>query len=75
MEPLYEGGLDGLPLGALCVANAYTSNHDRLASGEVTGIQALGLHAVDALGAVHAILLRAQALMMPVRLLVLTEGH
>ena len=75
MEPLYEGGLDDLPLGALCAANAYTSNHDRLASGEVTGLKALGLHAVDALGAVHAILLRAQALMMPVRLLVLSGGH
>ncbi len=75
MEPLYEGGLDALPLGALCVANAYTSNHDRLASGEVTGLHAVGLHAIDALGAVHAILLRAQALMLPVRLLVLSGGH
>lgn len=75
MEPLYAGGLDDLPLGALCVANAYTSNHDRLASGEVTGLHALGLHAVDALGTVHAIILRAQALMMPVRILVLTGGH
>jgi hypothetical protein len=57
------------------VANAYTSNHDRLSSGEVTGLHALGLHAVDALGTVHAIILRAQALMMPVRILVLTGGH
>jgi multidrug resistance efflux pump len=74
MEPLYEGGLDDLPLGAVCMANAYTSNHDRIASGEVTGLHALGLHAVDALGAVHAIILRAQTLMTPIRLLVLTGG-
>ena len=75
MEPLYAGGLDDLPLGAVCMANAYTSNHDRIASGEVTGLHALGLHAIDALGAVHAIILRAQALLLPVRMLVLTGGH
>jgi hypothetical protein len=40
----------------------------------VTGLHALGLHAVDALGAVHAIILRAQTLMTPIRLLVLTGG-
>lgn len=75
MEPIYEGGLDGLPLGSLCVANAYTSNHDVIASGEVTGGEAVWLHVVDALGAVHAIILRAQAVLMPVRLLVLSGGH
>jgi multidrug resistance efflux pump len=75
MEPIYEGGLDQLPLGALCIANAYSDNHELLASGQVTGAEALWLHAVDALGAVHAIILRAQALMMPIRLLVLSGGH
>jgi multidrug resistance efflux pump len=74
MEPLYEGGLDDLPLGAVCLANAYSDNHDRIASGEVTGLQAVWLHVVDALGVVHAAILRAQALQMPVKLLVLS-GH
>lgn len=74
MEPLYEGGLDELPLGAVCMANAYSNNHDRIASGEVTGIHALALHAVDALGLVHAIILRSRALQIPVRQLVLS-GH
>lgn len=74
LEPLYEGGLDAVPAGASCVVNAYTSHHDVIASGEVTGTRALVLHAVDALGMVHAILLRAQTLLMPVRLLVLS-GH
>jgi multidrug resistance efflux pump len=75
MEPLYEGGIDALPLGSVCVANAYTSNHDLLASGEVTGLRAAYLHAVDALALVHGLILRAQALFLPVKTLVLTGGH
>ena len=33
LEPLYEGGLDGVTPGSSCIANAYTSNHDLIASG------------------------------------------
>src|SRR6478735_5225608 len=28
LEPLYEGGLEGVPPGSSCIANAYSSNHD-----------------------------------------------
>ena len=75
MEPLYEGGIDKLIPGSRCVANAYTSNHDRLASGEVSGLQAIGLHVVDTVGLVHAAILRSQTLLYPVRTLVLSGGH
>lgn len=34
LEPLYEGQLAGIPPGSSCVANAYTSNHEELQSGE-----------------------------------------
>jgi multidrug resistance efflux pump len=34
LEPLYEGGLDGVTPGSSCIANAYSSNHDVLASGK-----------------------------------------
>jgi multidrug resistance efflux pump len=74
LEPLFEGGLDGIPPGSSCIANAYTSNHERIESGEVTGLHALGLHAVGALGVVHAAIIRMQALMLPVRTLVFS-GH
>lgn len=75
MEPLYPGGLDRLPPGANCIANAYTSNHERLHSGEVGGLKAVALHAIDATGVVHAAILRMQALILPVRTLVLSGGH
>jgi hypothetical protein len=29
LEPLYKGGLDAVIPGSSCIANAYTSNHDR----------------------------------------------
>jgi multidrug resistance efflux pump len=74
MEPLYEGGLDGLPQGANCIANAYTSNHDKLEDESLGTFRRFALHAVDAVGLVHAMILRIQALLLPVQTLVL-RGH
>jgi len=71
LEPLYEGGLDGVLPGSSCIVNAYTSNHDRIASGEVGAVHGAVLHGIDAVGLVHAIILRLQALVMPIKLLVL----
>jgi multidrug resistance efflux pump len=75
MEPLYEGGLDRLPQGSSCIANAYTSNHDALQDPDIGGFHAFVLHAIDATGLVHAAILRLQALILPVRTLVLSGGH
>jgi multidrug resistance efflux pump len=74
MEPLYDGGLRNVPPGSKCVANAYTSNHDRLALGKDGFFDTLFLHAIDAVGLVHAAILRAQTLLLPVQVLVLS-GH
>ncbi len=74
MEPLYEGALDRLPQGASCIANAYTSNYDALHEPGIGAFHAFVLHAIDATGLVHAALLRLQALVLPVRTLVL-GGH
>jgi hypothetical protein len=74
LEPLYAGGMDGVTPGSSCIANAYTSNHDRIAAPGTTRLQAFGLHAIDATGLVHALLLRIQALLMPIKILALS-GH
>ena len=71
LEPLYEGGLDGVTPGSSCIANAYTSNHDLIASGKLGTVKGLALHAVDAVGLVHAAILRIQALLLPIQTLVL----
>lgn len=75
LEPLYEGGLDGIPPGSSCVANAYSNNHDLIASGEVGTLRGLYLHVVDTVALVHALLLRIQALILPVQTLVFSGGH
>jgi hypothetical protein len=74
LEPLYEGGLDGVAPGSSCIANAYSSNHDVLAAKDVGTARRVALHAVDAVGIVHAMILRIQALLLPIKTLVLS-GH
>jgi hypothetical protein len=74
LEPLYQGGLEGVTPGSSCIANAYSSNHELLASKEVGAFQRFVLHAVDAVGIVHAMLLRVQALVLPIKVLVFS-GH
>jgi multidrug resistance efflux pump len=74
LEPLYEGGLDGVTPGSSCIANAYSSNHESLASGKVGFFRSIGLHVVDTVGIVHAMLLRIQALLLPIQTLVFS-GH
>ncbi|WP_441277669.1 HlyD family secretion protein [Tardiphaga sp. 172_B4_N1_3] len=74
LEPIYQGGLDGVTPGSSCIVNAYTSNHDAIAAKGIGSFKWLALHAVDAVGVVHAMLLRIQALLLPVKTLVMS-GH
>ena len=74
MEPLYKGGLDGVTPGSSCIANAYSSNHDTIVAKDTGAMKAFVLHAVDALGLVHALILRLQALVLPFQTLVF-GGH
>ncbi|MDR6302784.1 multidrug resistance efflux pump [Nitrobacter vulgaris] len=74
LEPLYKGGLEGITPGSSCIVNAYTSNHDQIASKDTGAFKRFALHAVDAVGIVHAMLLRIQALVLPVKTLVMS-GH
>ena len=74
MEPLYEGALDGLPQGAICLANAYSSFHEQMQDPNISSFRRVALHAVDAVGIVHAAILRIHAILLPVQTLVL-KGH
>jgi hypothetical protein len=56
---------------ALVLQSAYTSNHELLASKDIGASKRFGLHAIDAVGLVHALLLRIQPLILPIRELVL----
>ncbi|QIO34871.1 HlyD family secretion protein [Bradyrhizobium sp. 1(2017)] len=74
LEPLYKGGLDGVTPGSSCIVNAYTSNHEEVSAKDTPAGRRFVLHAIDAVGLVHALLLRIQALLLPVKTLVLS-GH
>ena len=74
LEPLFKGGLDGVTPGSSCIANAYSNNHDTIVAKDTGTVRAMGLHAVDALALVHALILRLQALLLPFKTLVFS-GH
>jgi len=74
LEPLYKGGLDGVTPGSSCIANAYSNNHDIIVAKDTGALKAVALHVVDALGLVHALILRLQALVLPFQTLVF-GGH
>jgi multidrug resistance efflux pump len=74
LEPLYKGGLDGVTPGSSCIANAYSNNHDVIASKDTGTMKGIALHVVDALALVHALILRLQALVLPFQTLVFS-GH
>jgi multidrug resistance efflux pump len=74
LEPLFKGGIDDVTPGSSCIANAYSNNHDTIAAKDTGFLRGLALHAVDALGLVHALILRLQALVLPFQTLVFS-GH
>jgi multidrug resistance efflux pump len=74
LEPLYEGGLEGVTAGSSCIVNAYTSNHETISAKDTSTLQRIVLHVIDGVGLVHALLLRIQALLLPIKTLVL-GGH
>lgn len=74
LEPLFKGGLDGVTPGSSCIANAYSNNHDTIVAKDTGVLRGAMLHAVDALGLVHALILRLQALVLPFKTLVFS-GH
>jgi multidrug resistance efflux pump len=74
LEPLYKGGIDDITPGSSCIANAYSNNHDTIVAKGTSATKRVVLHVVDALGLVHALILRLQALVLPFKTLVFS-GH
>jgi multidrug resistance efflux pump len=74
LEPIEKDGLEDVTAGSSCIVNAYTSNHEIITSKDTGALKGFALHAIDAVGLVHAMLLRIQALTLPIKTLVLA-GH
>ncbi|MFV0408995.1 MAG: hypothetical protein ACK5LJ_04625 [Paracoccus sp. (in: a-proteobacteria)] len=74
-EPVYEGDFADIVPGSQCIANLYSNHHDEIVDPDTSATKGIALHAVDALGLVHAMLMRIQVAMMPFRTLVFSGGH
>lgn len=74
LEPLYAGGLDGIPPGSSCIANVYSNHHDLLESKDIGWLEKIYFHIVDTVALVHALVLRLQAIVLPLKALVF-GGH
>jgi multidrug resistance efflux pump len=74
LEPLYPGVLNDVPPGSTCIANVYSNNHDKLASKDIGTMKWAYLHIVDTVAVVHALVLRLQAIFLPLKALVF-QGH
>jgi multidrug resistance efflux pump len=74
LEPMEKNGLADVTAGSSCIVNAYTSNHEEISSKDTPALKGFVLHAIDTVGLVHAMLLRIQALLLPIKTLVLS-GH
>lgn len=70
LEPVFESHADYIPPGSNCIAVAYSNHSAEIDAGEVTGFQALLLRIVDGMGIANAIVIRAQALLLPIRVIV-----
>ena len=70
LEVLYEGQAEAIPRGSSCVGVAYTSHAAEIASGEISGFSAFLMRLVDSMGIANAIVIRAQALVLPIRAIV-----
>jgi multidrug resistance efflux pump len=74
LEPLYPTVLDDVPPGSSCIANVYSNNHELIASGKVGSLEKIYLHIVDTVALVHALIIRLQAIVLPLKVLVF-GGH
>jgi multidrug resistance efflux pump len=74
LEPIYEGGLDDVTPGSTCIVNVYSNFHKELQDPNIGTLKWLGLHIVDTIALVHGLILRAQAVFLPVTTLVLKGG-
>jgi hypothetical protein len=66
--------LNGVPPESSCIVNAYSSNHELLASKDTGSLERVYLYIVDMVARVHALIIRLQAIVLPLKTLVF-GGH
>jgi hypothetical protein len=72
-EPIEKNGLADVTAGSSRIVNAYTSNHEIIASNDTGAFKGCLLYAIDAVGLVHALRSRIRVLLLPIKALVLSS--
>jgi multidrug resistance efflux pump len=71
LRPVFPDSLAyAVPPGSHCVGVGYSDHSAQIASGEARGLKALALRVVDGMGIANALVIRAQALLLPIRAIV-----
>ena len=70
LKPIFDGHSGLVPAGSNCVGVAYGNHGPEIEAGEVRVIKAFVLRVVDGMGFINAIVIRIQALLLPVRSIV-----
>ncbi|MBO9448880.1 HlyD family secretion protein [Tropicibacter sp. R16_0] len=70
LAPIFPKHLEAIPPGSACVGVAYTSRAKEIEAGEIAGFSAFIARIVDGMGIANAIVLRGQAILLPVKALV-----
>jgi hypothetical protein len=67
LEPIFKDHpAYAIPPGSVCVGVAYSSHETEIEAGEVSGFAAFALRLVDGMGIANAIVIRGQALLLPI---------
>ncbi len=70
LAPIYPEQVADIPLGSACVGVAYSNRAAQRESGEISGFRAFVTQIVDGMGIANAIVIRGQAIILPVKVLV-----
>jgi multidrug resistance efflux pump len=71
LEPIYgDDRTDGIPPGSSCFGVTYSSHAAEIEAGKITSVNALVMRLVDGMGIANAIVIRAQALLLPIRAII-----
>ncbi|KPA22792.1 Inner membrane protein YiaV precursor [Shimia sp. SK013] len=70
LEPVFKGHTDGVLPGSQCVGVAYSNRGMAIEAGDIQGFGGVVASVVDGMGIANAIIMRAQAVLLPVKALV-----
>jgi multidrug resistance efflux pump len=70
MEPIFPEKVEGVPPGSRCTGVGFTDHSKFIEENGLTGLHAFMYKAIDGLGVTNAVVIRAMAIVIPVKALV-----